>query len=232
MKILIADDHENVREGLTRLLDRQEDMSVVGYAENGLEALYKIKLHDPDIVIMDTGMPVLSGLDAVPLIHQADPDIRIILFSIIISGEYVYQSFHSGAMGYVHKLSPCKDIIDSIRAVVRGERFVSPTLKKRILQKYGEALFAFRNECRYDLLTNLEQVVFRLVVEGYDPSQIAELMDVSMQHILSIRKSISDKIQLHDIADMINYAESIGVLTPRNWDNFAGFPIQIQNSFL
>lgn len=230
MKILIADDHEIVREGLTRLIDKQADMSVVGYAENGLDALFKIKLLFPDIVIMDTGMPVLSGLDAVSMIHKQDPKIKIILFSIIKNDEYVHQSFHSGASGYVLKLSPCRDILDSIRAAVRGERFVSPIMKKRIYDKYGENLFACRNECRYELLTNQEQMVFRLLVEGSTNYEIADHMSLSEPRIQSLRKSISDKIQLHDISDMIQYAEKIGIIAPRSWNDSS--IASIQNSYI
>lgn len=220
MKILIVDDHEMVREGLTRLIDKQEDMSIVGFAENGMEALYKIKVLLPDIVIMDTGMPVLRGLDAVPLIHRQAPEIKIILFSIMKNNAYIHQSFQEGASGFVHKLSPCKDILDSIHAAMQGEHFISPMIRKHFDEKYGENVFAYSSECSYDLLTNIEQMVFRLIVEGCTTRQIARYMSLSEHRLQSIKQSISNKIQLHDIGDMVTYAEKIGIITSRYGNDY------------
>lgn len=219
MKILIADDHEIVREGLTRLLDKHMDMAVVGYAENGLEALSQIKSLTPDILIMDTEMPVLSGLDAVPLIHKEAPDTKIILFSINKTDEYIYKSFNSGAIGYVLKLSSSKDILDSIHAAVRGEHYVSPLISSRIFKRYRTTLPTGNNGCRYNLLTNREQNVFRQIVEGYSDEKIATTISSTPSQVLAIRQSISDKIQLHDFDDMISYAENIGIIMPKCWSD-------------
>lgn len=225
MKVLIADDHEIVREGLTRLIDKQADMAVVGYADNGLDALHKTQSLEPDIIIMDTGMPVLSGLDAVPLIHEAAPNTKIIIFSINKNDEYIHKSFHSGASGYVLKLSPSTDILDSIRAADRGERYVSPVIKKRIIDMYNKKYHPDRQECRYDLLTNHEQHVFRLIVEGYTFQEIADKISSSEQKINSFMKRISEKIQIHDVDAMVRYAEKIGIITPPCWNDLFYDPL-------
>ncbi|GAB6094956.1 response regulator transcription factor [Desulfatiferula olefinivorans] len=212
MKVLIADDHEIIREGLTRLIDRQEDMHVVGYAENGLDAVFKTRSLTPDIVILDTGMPVLSGLEAVPLVHEASPDTKIIIFSTNKNDEYVYRSFTLGAAGYVLKLSSSRDVLDSIRAVSRGERFVSPVIKTRIMgmldKKKGDAF----NLNRYDLLSYREQKVFRLIAEGFCPSEIATLCSTCETTIRAMEATICDKIGIHDMETLGRFAEHIGVI--------------------
>lgn len=217
MKVLIADEHEIVREGLTRLIERQLNMSVIGYAENGLEAVVKSRTLNPDIVIMDSGMPVLSGINAVPLIRKSVPDAKIIIFSINKNDEYIHSSFQSGAHGYVLKLSPSRDIIDSIRTALKGERFISPLIKKSVIDMYAENPGGIFTECLYDLLSKIEQCVFRLIVEGFSTREIAVKLCTSQEKVLGLAMSISDKIQLHDRESMERYAEEIGIITRDNW---------------
>jgi len=217
MRVLIADDHEIVREGLTRLIDKQSDMAVVGYAENGLDAFFKTKSLEPDVVIIDTGLPVLSGLDAVPLIHEAAPNTKIIIFSLNKNDEYIHKSFMSGAMGYVLKLSPSKDILDSIRAAERGERYLSPIIHKRIHEKYVLNKDCTVQECPYNHLNNKEQQIFRLLVEGFSSEDIADKMSFTDTMVYQYIKNITDKIRIHDTQAMIKFAEEIGVITPECW---------------
>jgi DNA-binding NarL/FixJ family response regulator len=217
MRILIADDHEIVREGLTRLIDKQTDMEVVGYADNGLDAFFKTKSLEPDVVIIDTGLPVLSGLDAIPLIHEAAPNTKIIIFSLNKNDEYIHKSFMAGAIGYVLKLSPSKDILDSIRAAERGERYVSPVINKRIHERYILNKNFTVQECPYNLLNSKEQQIFRLLAEGYSSEEIADKMAFSDTMIDQTIKTIADKIRIHDTREMVKFAEEIGVITPECW---------------
>lgn len=217
MRVLIADDHEIVREGLTRLIDKQSDMAVVGYAENGLDAFFKTKSLEPDVVIIDTGLPVISGLDAISLIHNAAPKTKIIIFSLNKNDEYIHKSFMSGALGYVLKLSPSKDILDSIRAAERGERYVSPLIHKRIHEKYVLNNDLTVQECPYNLLNNKEQQIFRLLVEGYSLHEIADKMAFTDTMVDQYINSITDKIRIHDTQEMIKFAKEIGVITPECW---------------
>lgn len=217
MRVLIADDHEIVREGLTRLIDKQSDMAVVGYAENGLDAFFKTKSLEPDVVIIDTGLPVLSGLDAIPLIHEAAPNTKIIIFSLNKNDEYIHKSFMAGALGYVLKLSPSKDILDSIRAAERGERYVSPVIHKRIHEKYILNKSFTVQECPYNLLNNKEQQFFRLLVEGYSSEEIADKMAFTGTMVDQYIKTIAEKIRIHDTREMVKFAEEIGVITPECW---------------
>ncbi len=218
MKVLIADDHEIVREGLTRLINRQSDMSVIGYAENGLDAFFKTKSLEPDIVIMDTGMPVLSGLDALPLIHDASPQTKIIIFSLNKNDEYVHKSFTAGALGYVLKLAPSQDVIDSIRAAERGERFISPVIHKRVYEKYIHNIACADEKCPYDLLSNDEQQIFRMLVQGCRYEIIARETFRTEIQVEQCHMDISKKIGISDLHEMIKYAEQIGVLTPEPWN--------------
>jgi DNA-binding NarL/FixJ family response regulator len=193
----------------------QPGMDIAGFAENGLDCLFKSRSLEPDIVIMDSGMPVFSGLDAVSLIHEAVPDVKIIIYSLNVNDEYIHKSLRTGAVGYVFKLSPSRDVIDAIRAVSMGNIYISPGIKRRVLDTYKTALSL--PECRYNLLSTTEQRIFRLMVEGHSPREIAARLLCNESTIGDVKKKITEKIQLHDDKSLMRYAEEIGILSPENW---------------
>ncbi|OEU44250.1 MAG: hypothetical protein BBJ60_11955 [Desulfobacterales bacterium S7086C20] len=219
MRVLLADDHAIVREGLKQVLDDQQDMEVVGEASDGVEALEKAKSLRPDIVLLDIAMPRLSGLEAVGLIKDAVPDVRIVVLSMHKKEAYVHQVFTSGALGYVLKASPNSEVLEAIRAARRGEYFLSSKIRADVIGAYLESRKERPTVRGYDLLSEREQQVFRLVVEGSSTKKIADVLCVSPKTVEKHRANVMKKLDIHDLVGMVKYAVKIGVVDPDLWQD-------------
>jgi two-component system response regulator NreC len=218
VKILVADDHAVVREGLRQLLNGQQDMEVVGEAEDGREALEKAKSLRPDVMLIDIAMPRLSGLEAVRLIKEAVPDTRIVVLSMHKKEAYVHQLFAAGALAYVLKASPSSDVLEAIRAAYRGEYFLSSKIKAEVIATYLEDRRGKPVVGGYELLSEREQQVFRLMVEGSSTNQIADVLCVSPKTVEKHRANVMKKLGMHDLVAMVKYAIKIGVIDPELWE--------------
>lgn len=219
MRILVADDHAIVREGLRQLLNSQRDMEVVGEAEDGLEALEKAKSLRPDVTVLDIAMPRLSGLEAVRLIKEAVPNIQIVVLSMHKKEAYVHQVLHAGALGYVLKASPSSDVLEAIRAVDRGEYFLSSKIRAEVIGTYLKSRREKPAVRGYDLLSEREQQVFRLIVEGNSTNQIADVLCVSPKTVEKHRANVMKKLAIHDVVAMVKYAIKIGIIDPELWED-------------
>ena len=213
-RILVVDDHSIVREGLRQLLNSQPDMTIVSEADNSSEALEKARALHPEVVILDITMPHLSGLDVLPLIKEAVPDTRIVVLSMHENDAYVYQALASGALGYILKASPSTEILTAIRAACKGEYYLSSKLNAEIIGSYLKNRKTSPSALGYDLLSEKEQQVFRLVVQGKTTNQMAELLCVSPKTVEKHRSSISRKLDIHNVVDMVKYAIKIGLISP------------------
>ena len=219
IRVLIADDHAIVRDGLKQLLGSQADMEAVGEAENGREALEKVKALHPDVIVLDIAMPHLSGLEAIGLIREAVPGTQVVVLSMHAKETYVQQTLAAGALGYVLKASPSTDILEAIRAAGRGEYFLSSRLKAEVIGKYlknRQSIPALRG---YDLLSEREQQVFRLVAQGHSTGQIADILCVSPKTVEKHRTSLMNKLGVHDRLELLKYAIKIGVVDPELWED-------------
>ena len=218
MKILVADDHAVVREGLRQLLNSQPDMEVVGEAEDGREALEKAKSLRPHVTILDIAMPRLSGLEAVRLIKEAVPDTGIVVLSMHKKEAYVHQVLASGALAYVLKASPSSDVLQAIRAVHRGEYFLSSQIRAEVINTYLQSRRERPSVGGYDLLSNREQQVFRLIVEGNSTSDIADVLCISPKTVEKHRANVMKKLGIRDLVALVKYAVNIGVIDPEFWE--------------
>jgi two-component system response regulator NreC len=218
MRILIADDHAIVREGLRQLLNSQRDMEVAGEAQDGREALEKAKSLRPDVTLLDIAMPGLSGLEAVRLIKEAVPDTQIVVLSMHEKEAYVHQAFTSGALAYVLKASPSTDVLEAIRAAHRGEYFLSSKIKAEVIGRYLESRKEKPAVRGYDLLSEREQQVFRLMVEGNSTNQIADVLCVSPKTVEKHRGNVMNKLGIHDLVALVKYAIKIGIIDPELWE--------------
>jgi two-component system response regulator NreC len=218
MRILIADDHAIVREGLRQLLNSQRDMEVTGEAQDGREALEKAKSLRPDVTILDIAMPGLSGLEAVRLIKEAVPHTQIVVLSMHEKEAYVHQVFASGALAYVLKASPSTDVLEAIRAAHRGEYFLSSKIKAEVIGRYLESRKEKPAVRGYDLLSEREQQVFRLMVEGNSTNQIADVLCVSPKTVEKHRGNVMNKLGIHDLVALVKYAIKIGIIDPELWE--------------
>jgi len=219
MKVLIADDHAIVREGLKQLVNSQRDMEVIGEAEDGREALEKAKSLRPDVTLLDIAMPGLSGLEVVRLIKEAMPDTQIVVLSMHKKEAYVHQAFASGALAYVLKASPSSDVLEAIRAVHRGEYFLSSKIRAEVIGRYLESRKEKPAVRGYDLLSEREQQVFRLMVEGNSTNQIADVLCVSPKTVEKHRSNVMNKLGIHDLVALVKYAVKIGIIDPELWED-------------
>jgi two-component system response regulator NreC len=219
IRVLIADDHAIVREGLRQLLNGQTDMEVAGEAEDGRQALEKVKSLHPDVILLDIAMPHLSGLEVISLIREAAPETQVVVLSMHSKETYVQQVLSSGALGYVLKASPSTDILEAIRMAHRDEYFLSSRLKAEVIGKYLKTKRSTPALRGYDLLTEREQQVFRLVAQGHSTSRIADILCVSPKTVEKHRTSLMNKLVVHDRLELLKYAIKIGIVDPELWED-------------
>lgn len=219
INVLIADDHFVVRKGICQIIDDQADMDVAGVACDGVEALDKARELIPDIVLIDIAMPNLSGLEAVSMIKTAVPKTQVVILSMHAKENYVRQALSSGVMGYVLKDSPSTDIIDAIHAAIRGEYFLSSKIKAGVIDSYLENKKITPIVRGYNLLSEREQQVFRLVVEGKSAKDIADLLFVSPKTIEKHRSNVMNKLGVHGRLELLKYAIKIGIVDPALWED-------------
>lgn len=217
IKILIADDHAIVRDGLRQLFSDQKDLEVIGEAEDGKQALEKVKVLHPDVILLDIAMPQLNGLEVISLIKKSVLKTQIVVLSMHSKENYVQQALAAGALGYVLKASPSSDILEAIRAAYRNEYFLSSKLRTEVICAYAKRRGNGSTLGSYDLLSEREQQVFRLTAQGHSTGQIADVLCISAKTVEKHRASIMNKLDIHDRFKLLKYAIKIGVVDPELW---------------
>lgn len=213
IRILLADDHAILRDGIRALLSDVADLQVVGEAENGRQAVEQARTLRPDIVIMDIGMPLLSGLEATKQIRREVPEARVLILTMHRNDEYLAQVLAAGASGYVLKDVAGRELVLAIRQVARGEPFFSPSMTKTLTSLYLYSLEAERTHDPYDDLTIREREVLQLVAEGFTNHQIAEMLKLSIKTVKTHRLHLMQKLDLHDRTELVKYAFQKGIIT-------------------
>ncbi|MCX7983154.1 MAG: response regulator transcription factor [Syntrophales bacterium] len=219
ISVLIADDHEVVRDGIKELLRRQPDIEIAGEASDGKEAIVRVREIHPDVVLLDISMPGLNGLEAINIIRRVIPPPEVVVLTMYDKDAYIKQLFQAGARGFVLKASPSREIVEAIRAAHRGEMFISTKLQERVVSGYLKASSTVSaSPSRYDLLTEREQQVFRLIAQGKSSKDIAEFLSISLKTVEKHRAHIMQKLGLHDRVDIVKYAIKIGIMDPDLWN--------------
>ncbi|MBU0970485.1 MAG: response regulator transcription factor, partial [Proteobacteria bacterium] len=185
----------------------------------GVDAVEKTRQLLPDVVLLDIAMPNLSGLEAVRLLREAVPEIPIVILSMHAKENYVRQALSSGVLGYVLKDSPSIDILSAIRAARRNEYFLSSKIKAGVIDAYLENKNSQPTVRGYDLLSEREQQVFRLVVEGKSAKDIASLLYVSAKTVEKHRANVMKKLGVHGRLELLKYAIKIGIVDPVLWED-------------
>ena len=205
IKILIADDHKLLIDGLRPLLESRGNLEVVGVAMDGLAAASKAAELKPDIVLLDISMPKLNGIDAARRILENSPDTKIIMLSMHADRKFIQESLQVGASGYILKESAAREVIEAIQTVVKGEMFFSKSVRDQVLRDYVKWV---RNgtDMSSSPLSGREREVLQLLAEGKTTKEIAALLYVSVKTVESHRKQIMDKLELHSIAELTKYA--------------------------
>ena len=205
LRILLADDHDMVREGLKALLER-EDFDVPGEASDGYEAIRLARDLRPDVAVLDFAMPLLNGLEAAREIHHVAPQTRSILLTMHTEDRYVLEALRAGMRGYVVKTQAAADLVQAIRDTVRGHIYLCPIVSRALVDAY-----LTKTEAPVDPLTSRERQVLQLVAEGHTTKDIARLLDLSVKTAETHRGHIMEKLGIHDTAGLVRYAIRHGV---------------------
>lgn len=212
IRIVIADDHTIVRSGVISLLSLNPDFEVVGEAENGREAIELVRAQQPDVVLMDIGMPVLNGLEATRRIKKEFPHVKVLVLSGYDNDEYILQMIQSGANGYILKNSFLDDLYSAIRSVNEGMAFFSPSVSKIIVESYVHKPGEGETSKPKRLLTPREREILQLIAEGHLHHQIAERLNISVRTVDTHRQNIMKKLDIHDTAGLVTYAIKNGIV--------------------
>jgi DNA-binding NarL/FixJ family response regulator len=208
LRILIADDHEVVRRGLSALLQAQEGWEICGEASDGREAVEKAKLLKPDFVILDIGMPNLNGLAATRQLIQHDPNFKIIVLTITDSDHVIREALDAGARGFVLKSDAVRDLVSAIDALQRGQMFFTPRVNELVLAGFLEKGTVSPRGAppRFPSLTPREREVIQLLAEGKSSKEVASVLNLSTKTAETHRSNIMRKLGFHSIRDLVLYA--------------------------
>jgi DNA-binding NarL/FixJ family response regulator len=209
IRVLIADDHEVVAEGLRHLVEAEKDIEVVACVGDGREAVQQSRDLQPDVVLMDLSMPELNGADATRAILERDPRCRVIVLSMYSQREYVRRALKAGAAGYVVKRSAAREVVEAIRAVHAGQRYLSPRVADVVLEDYTD-------EKQDDPLARLsarEREVLQLLAEGRTGAQIAERLALSQKTVETYRARLVEKLGIRDLAGLVRFAIQKGLVS-------------------
>ncbi len=211
-RLMLADDHTIVRQGLRKILEEIPEWEVVAEASNGREAVQQALEARPDVAVLDIGMPQLNGIEATRQIAKRRPEIGVLILSMHADEAYVVQALQAGARGYLLKDSADADLIRAVTAVARGKSFFSPAVAKVMLDDYVRRLADRGITDRYDSLSEREREIFQLIAEGRANKEIAELLGVSLSTVETHRAHIMEKLDLHSAAEVVLYAVRKGVI--------------------
>jgi DNA-binding NarL/FixJ family response regulator len=220
--VILADDHTVVRQGLRALLETEQDMSVVGEAENGRQAVQMTKRLQPDVIVMDIAMPSLNGLEATRQVNRESPKTKVLILSSYSDDEYVQQLTDAGAAGYLVKQTAAQDLVAAIREAKKGNAFFSPAISKRLLEHYRATIGKPPSEKKTTKLTPREMEVLQLIAEGLANKQIAGELFISIKTVEKHRQQLMNKLDIHDVAGLTRYAISKGVI-----ESSKGIPSQL-----
>jgi len=213
IRVVLADDHTVVRQGLRALLMSEEDIEIVGEAENGRQAFQLVKKLLPDVAVIDIAMPVLNGLEATRQITRSVPSTKVLILSSYSDDEYVQQLTEAGAAGYLVKQTAATDLLKAIRETHKGNAFFSPAIAKRLRDQCRESFVTGQPvKRRSDYLTTREAEVLQLIAEGRANKQIAAELCISIKTVEKHRQQVMNKLGIHDVAGLTRHAISKGII--------------------
>jgi DNA-binding NarL/FixJ family response regulator len=214
-QIFIVEDHRLFREGLKAMLSPNPEYEIVGEAEDGLEAIRLIRKSKPDLVLLDLSMPRMSGFSVLQEIKAEMPGVKILVLSIHESDQYVLQAFEAKADGYAIKDSSREELRMAIRSVLEGKKYISPGIAGSVLEGYIDGRKTLKVKSSLDTVTLREREILKLLAEGYQNKEIADLLHISVKTVEKHRANLMSKLDLHNAAALTAFAFEHGLITPK-----------------
>jgi DNA-binding NarL/FixJ family response regulator len=212
IRVLLADDHALVRAGIRALVQNLAGVEVVAEAVDGREALALVKQHDPDVVLMDISMAGLNGLEAAARMSKDHPNTRVIILSAHSNEEYVCQALRAGAAGYLLKDAGTAELDLAVKAVARGETYLSPAVSKHVIADYMRRVGGESGSL--ELLTPRQREILQLIAEGQTTKQIANTLHISVKTVETHRMQLMERLDIHDVPGLVRFAIRMGLVQP------------------
>jgi len=215
IRVILADDHTLVRAGIRALLEKLPDVEVLAEAGDGREVLNLVKLHRPDVVLMDITMPGLNGLEAAARMAKEFPEVRVIILSMHNNEEYYWRALKAGAAGYLLKKAATTELATALQQVVQGEIYLSREISARLLKKFPAQGIADRKS-PLEQLTGRQREILQLIAEGQNTKQIGEILKVSPKTVEYHRMKVMNCLNMHDIPGLVRFALRVGLISQEN----------------
>ena len=212
IRILLADDHQIVRQGIYSLLKNHDDLEIVGETKDGRETVKMARELKPDVVLMDIAMPILNGLEATRQIKKTDPKIKVLILTIHKNEEYVLNALQVGASGYLEKDTGVDELLNAIHSVYHDNSFLSPGISKTVIDAYLLRASKAKESTVFETLSNREREVLQLIAEGFTNREVAKQLFIAVKTVEAHRAHIMGKLDIHDIAKLVKYAIRKGMV--------------------
>lgn len=213
IRVLVADDHAIIREGLRVMLGNQPDMEVVAVATNGREAIRLVNEYEPDVAVVDISMPELNGIEVIQQMMPSHRPVQVVVLSIHETKPYVYRALKAGARGYLVKETAGVEVVDAVRAVYRGERYLSQSIADLLTNASFQNLESPIEVRPLEMLSSREREILQLVAEGKTSQEIAERLSISSKTVDTYRSRLMRKIGVQDMAGLVKFAIQHGVIS-------------------
>jgi two-component system response regulator NreC len=211
-RIVIAEDHTILREGLRALLSSAPDLQIIGEAENGRDAIQCVETMEPDLILMDLSMPKMSGMDAIREIKRRSPGIKVLVLTVHKTDEYILASLEAGADGYVLKDATKTELMSAITTVLKGKRYLSPEVSGKVIDGYLAGKKSIKVRSVWDVITSREREILKLVAEGYKNKEIADYLCISAKTVDKHRTNLMKKLDLHSVSALTALAIEKGLV--------------------
>ena len=212
-RIVIAEDHTILREGLRALLSSSPDFEIVGEAEDGREAIRCVEKLKPNLILTDLSMPRMNGMDAIRDIKRKSPGTKILVLTVHKTEEYILATLQAGADGYLLKDSTHAELLAAVRHVLSGKHYISPGISDKVLDGYLEGRKTLKTHTSWETLTQREREILKLIAEGYKNKEIADDLCISVKTVEKHRANLMEKLNLHNVQALTTFAIEKGLVS-------------------
>lgn len=213
VRIVIAEDHTILREGLRSLLSSDPNFEIVGEAEDGREAIRCVEKLKPDLILTDLSMPRMNGMEAIKEIRRVSPVTKILVLTVHKTEEYILATFRAGANGYLLKDSTHAELVMAVKKVLSGKQYISPEISAKVIEGYLEGKKTLKSQTSWETLTQREREILKLIAEGYKNKEIADDLCISVKTVEKHRANLMEKLNLHNVQALTTYAIEEGLVS-------------------